>query len=478
MSYMIPEFTGVRALVVGDVMLDRYWHGSTGRISPEAPVPVVRIEQSDDRPGGAGNVALNMAALGVQTTVLGIVGDDAESRLLERGLEVAGVQPCLLRVSGVPTVTKLRVMSRHQQLIRLDFEDLNLSFDSDQLLAEFARLLVQTDVVILSDYGKGVLRHAPKMIALARRAGKPVLVDPKGRDFQRYRDATVITPNLSEFEAVVGEIADEADLAAKGSALVRELGLTRLLVTRGEQGMSLFSADGSTTHLPARAREVFDVTGAGDTVISLLAAGVTAGLDWADAAALANLAAGIVVGKLGAATVTVPELRRVARQQTHGTHGVVDEEELLIHIADARRCGERLVMTNGCFDLLHPGHISYLEAARALGDRLIVAVNDDASVRRLKGASRPINPLVARMRMLAALSCVDWVAPFSEDTPERLICRVVPDVLVKGGDYRPEQIAGATCVQRAGGEVQVLAFQEGHSTTALVERIRQGLDAS
>ncbi len=472
MKITIPDFEQARVLVVGDLMLDRYWYGSTSRISPEAPVPVVHVGESEERPGGAGNVALNIASLGGHADVVGLTGDDEAARALEHRLGAAGVGCHFEHAPGRPTVTKLRVISRHQQLIRLDFEDGFHEVDGKALLARFEALLPACRAVVLSDYGKGTLSQAPRLIALARAAGKPVLVDPKGSDYTIYRGATLITPNLAEFSAVAGECRTDDALVARAEALRAELALDALLITRSEKGMTLIRKGEPALHLPTRAREVYDVTGAGDTVIAALAAALAAGADLAGATALANLAAGIVVGKLGTATATVPELRRAQREQDEIEGGVVDEERLAALVADARAHGERVVMTNGCFDILHAGHVAYLAQARRLGDRLIVAVNDDASVKRLKGANRPVNALAQRMAVLAGLGSVDWVVPFSEDTPERLICRLLPTVLVKGGDYRPENIAGGDCVRAGGGEVVVLDYIEGVSTTRIIEKMR------
>jgi D-beta-D-heptose 7-phosphate kinase/D-beta-D-heptose 1-phosphate adenosyltransferase len=473
MNLLTPDFSAVRVLVAGDLMLDRYWHGGTSRISPEAPVPVVHINQSEDRPGGAGNVALNIASLGAKVSVLGFTGDDEAADILQERLAAAGVDCHFTRISGAPTITKLRVLSRHQQLIRLDFEESFAQADYAALEQRFSTLLAQADAVILSDYGKGALRHATTLIRAARAAGKPVLVDPKGTDFGIYRGATLITPNLSEFEAVVGKCRDEQELVRKGGALAHDCQLDALLVTRGEHGMTLLREGQQELHFPAQAREVFDVTGAGDTVISVLAACLGAGVSLAEATELANLAAGIVVGKLGTATVSSSELRRALQTGHKAGTGVVNEEQLMVMAADARAHGERIVMTNGCFDILHAGHVAYLEQARRIGDRLIVAVNDDESVRRLKGKGRPVNSVERRMAVLAALGCVDWVVPFSEDTPERLICRVTPDLLVKGGDYRPQDIAGYACVTGAGGEVRVLGFEPGCSTSEIIRLIQE-----
>jgi D-beta-D-heptose 7-phosphate kinase/D-beta-D-heptose 1-phosphate adenosyltransferase len=311
------------------------------------------------------------------------------------------------------------------------------------------------------------------LIAAGRAAGVPVLVDPKGTDFKRYRGADALTPNRSEFEAVVGRCADETELLRKGEALRAELDLKMLLVTRGEHGMTLFEAGASPLTLPTQAREVFDVSGAGDTVIALLAAGLAAGLGAANAARLANLGAGIVVGKIGTATASRSELQHALHSQGSGGRSLVTVPELLALVAEAKERDERVVFTNGCFDILHAGHVSYLEEAKSCGDRLIVAVNDDDSVRRLKGAGRPVNPLEDRMAVLAGLAAVDWVVPFGEDTPAELIAKVVPDVLVKGGDYRVEDIVGGDTVRKHGGEVRVLRFKPGRSTTALLDAIRR-----
>lgn len=452
-------------------MLDRYWYGATARISPEAPVPVVHVGRTEERPGGAGNVATNLSALQAGCTLLGLRGDDEAGRTLQLQLETRDIEAHLIATRSHPTITKLRVISRNQQLIRLDFEQGLDGHDDGRLREALEPALEGAGVLILSDYGKGTLGDVAELIELGRMRNLPVLVDPKGRDFSRYRGATLLTPNMGEFEAVMGPCADESELADKAARLIEQLELDALLVTRSEHGMSLFRRRQPVLHLPARAREVFDVTGAGDTVIAVLGAALGAGAPLEEAAALANLAAGLVVGKLGAASVSPAELRLAASTE-HGQGRVVEEDALMDAVANAREKGERVVMTNGCFDLLHAGHVAYLRQARELGDRLVVAVNDDASVTRLKGADRPLNPLEDRMAVLAGLECVDWVVSFAEDTPERLICRVLPDVLVKGGDYRPDQIAGAGCVTDNGGEVKVLDYIEGRSTTGMIHKLR------
>ncbi|HSW11227.1 MAG TPA: bifunctional D-glycero-beta-D-manno-heptose-7-phosphate kinase/D-glycero-beta-D-manno-heptose 1-phosphate adenylyltransferase HldE [Solimonas sp.] len=475
MSTSLPDFSRAHVLVAGDVMLDRYWVGPTSRISPEAPVPVVRIQKDETRPGGAANVALNIASLGGTARLVGVAGQDEAGRLLREELAAGGIAADLLASDGRPTITKLRVLSRNQQLIRLDFEEsLSVSgaFDRAAYVERFRAQLAQAGAVVLSDYGKGTLVDVAALISAAREAGKPVLVDPKGNDYRPYRGATLLTPNMSEFEAVVGRCASEAELVEKGERLRSELDLQALLITRSEKGMTLIRPGHAPLHLPTEAREVYDVTGAGDTVIATLAAALAAGQDLAHACRFANLAAGIVVGKLGTASVTTSELQRAMQHESEADTGLLAEDELVRRVAEVRAQGKTVVMTNGCFDLLHVGHVRYLEAARRLGDLLIVAVNDDGSVQRLKGEGRPLNAVADRMKLLAALKCVDWVVPFSEDTPARLIGRVLPDLLVKGGDYKPEQIAGFDAVTANGGQVLVLDFYDGYSTTRIIEKAR------
>lgn len=478
LKHFQPSSTG-NVLVVGDVILDRYVLGDTSRVSPEAPVPVVRVASTEERPGGAANVAVNVRALGVRTTLLGVTGDDEAADSLDRRLQELDVSTRLCRCPGFATTTKLRVLSRHQQLLRLDYESDAGTADGTPLFRQFQELLEGHDVVVLSDYAKGSLLGVERYIAAALERGIPILVDPKGGDFGRYGGATLMTPNIREFEAVVGRCADTGEVIEKGRALCRDLLLGGLLVTRGERGMILLAAEGEEVlDLPAHAHEVYDVTGAGDTVIAAVAAALASGYGSAEAVAYANLAAGRVVEKLGTATVTVDELNRAALSP--GAAGsvakILDRGTLEALLPRLRSAGTRIVFTNGCFDLLHAGHVHYLEQARALGDRLIVAVNDDASVTRLKGAGRPINPLARRLAVLGGMAAVDWVVPFSGDTPEDLIRLVQPDLLVKGGDYTPERIAGADFVQSRGGEVVCLPFREHCSTSALIGKVRGGTE--
>ncbi len=454
-------------------MLDRYWYGDTARISPEAPVPVVRVGETESRPGGAANVAMNLSALGINTELFGLIGDDDAGRVLAAQLSAAGIATRFRVCAQGRTISKLRVISRHQQLIRLDFEPTTFAAGLSSEEA-FCERLPDAHAVILSDYAKGAVTAPSSLIAAARRAGVPVVVDPKGRDFLRYRGATVLTPNLAEFEAVVGHCASEVEISRRGRILMEECGLDALLVTRGEAGMILLHGKEEPVHMATAAREVFDVTGAGDTVVAVLAGALASGIEFKDAMHLANLAAGLVVGKLGTASVSPRELEQALANERTSVGGVVTEREMTGLIAQARTGRQKVVMTNGCFDLLHTGHVKYLEEAKSLGDRLVVAVNDDLSVKRLKGEERPVNTLHTRMAMLAALRSVDWVIPFSEDTPERVIELVSPDVLVKGGDNDPAQIPGADFVRSQGGEVRVCGFVDGFSTTNLISGIRGG----
>ena len=469
---MLPDMSSGNVTVIGDVMLDRFWSGGSRRISPEAPVPVVNVMSQEDRAGGAGNVAVNLAHLGIDVSLVGLCGQDDHARALRACVEATGVRwnvmPC-----GGETIVKLRVLSRNQQLLRMDFESPLASYGNDLFVGYARQHLADADLVVFSDYAKGSLSMVDRLLEVCREMGKPTLVDPKGLDFERYRGATVLTPNLAELEAIVGPCNDETALLEKTETLRVSLDVQAILVTRSEAGMTLIQAGSPPQHLAASAREVYDVTGAGDTVIAVMAGCLSAGLPLSESARFANQAAGIVVAKLGTASVTPAELRAIPTSEPRLSNktGVMSESDLLVEIEQAKLTGQRVVMTNGCFDILHPGHVSYLQQASAQGDLLVVAVNDDDSVRRLKGPSRPVNPTADRMAILAALSCVEFVVPFSEDTPARLIEAVAPDILVKGGDYKVEEIAGHESVLARGGRVITLGFVEGHSTSGMLARL-------
>lgn len=464
-----------RILVVGDVMLDRYFSGDTSRISPEAPVPVVKITQVEDKAGGAANVARNIAHLGTQVGLLGLVGQDVHAQHLQDLLADDHIETHLIARDDQPTITKTRVLSRHQQVVRLDHEEAFSADAGRAVAAHFQQVLGQYDMAVFSDYSKGTLQQLPAMIQATRAAGKRVLVDPKNTDFAFYRGADIITPNLSEFKAAGGQTQSEADMLASARHLLAVHGIGAMLLTRSEQGMTWITPD-HHHHYPAQVREVTDVTGAGDTVLATLASFAAAGMEPEVACLVANTAAGLVVGKLGAATVTPHELSHALAR--FGFSAVVEPSaQALEQIRQARKAGERIVFTNGCFDLLHAGHVRYLAQARSLGDLLVVGLNSDASVQRLKGAGRPVNAWSDRATVLSALQSVDWVLPFGDDpsegdTPLKLIQQVNPHVLVKGGDYTLEQIVGADHVLSMGGSVQMLDFVEGRSTSRMIARMQ------
>jgi D-beta-D-heptose 7-phosphate kinase/D-beta-D-heptose 1-phosphate adenosyltransferase len=468
----LPNYSNAKVLVVGDVMLDKYWKGGSNRISPEAPVPVVKVGEIESRPGGAANVALNISSLGGSCTLVGLVGSDDSAKELAEHLERNNLNNRSVVVPDMATITKIRILSRGQQLLRMDFEDGFENVDQAPILARLRECVKDCNVVIFSDYGKGALHSVQTMIQIARDAGCKVLIDPKGTDFSKYSGATLLTPNMSEFEAVVGKVTSEEDLIAKGKKLIQDYNIEELLVTRSENGMTLIRLDAEPLTLPTEAKEVYDVTGAGDTVIGTLAISLSAGASIEESCALANKAAGIVVGKVGTSTVSPRELQKViASDYEAKITGVVTKEELVELIKTAQSKGQKIVMTNGCFDILHAGHVAYLEQAKSLGDMLIVAVNSDESVQRLKGPTRPIVNLEQRMAVLSSLASVDWVVSFDDDTPRALIAEVLPDILVKGGDYQPEEIAGYAEVVANGGEVRILCFKDDCSTSGIVKKI-------
>ena len=467
-------------LVIGDVMCDTYLSGHVTRISPEAPVPVFESTGKRRVLGGAANVAANLRALGCQVRLVGVVGEDDTGRYVQEQLRAEGMAgDLLMRDAQRPTTEKTRLIARHQQLARLDHESrLPLPPELiDQALKSVEPVLTEVDGVVCSDYNKGVCTPdllAP-LFAKARCAGLPIFVDPKARNFAQYRGATVLTPNLAEVRHATGEpLEDGTGLAAAVESLLQQSEAQAVLVTRGEAGMSLFHPPEAPRHIPAHTRDVYDVTGAGDTVIAAFAAAAIGGLPYDEAARLANVAAGIVVGKAGTAVVYPEELE--AHLEGHDTpwqSKVRTRDELSMALQQHRRRNERIVFTNGCFDLLHGGHVHYLQRSRALGDCLVVGLNDDASVRRLKGDQRPLRPQDERARMLAALSCVDYVVLFGEATPLALIKALEPDVLAKGGDYTLETVVGREEVEAAGGSVHLIPYLEGLSTTEFLDGLLQ-----
>ncbi len=466
----------VPVLVVGDVMLDQYVWGEVERISPEAPVPIVRAAMRDERPGGAANVAMNLAQLGACVTLVGFAGGDAEQDRLESLLTEQGIEPYLTATPNAPTTTKLRILSGHQQIMRLDTEShaAHANAAYGKLLEHALAALPGAAVVVLSDYAKGALTEdvCRTIIRAAAQRKVPVLVDPKQQSFTRYQGATSICPNLKELAAATGEpVGDVIAVLGAGQALVSSLGLQFILATLGEKGIAVLRAH-SRRHASAAVRQVYDVSGAGDTVVAILALAMACDVAIETAAELANIAAGVVVGKVGTVPIRREELLGALSQQMaqQMDDKVFPLDRLISRVAGWRQAGQRIVFTNGCFDILHIGHIRLLEEARRKGDRLIVGLNSDASVRRLKGPLRPIVGEEERARVLAALSAVDAVVVFAEDTPLRLIAAIRPDVLIKGGDYTEETVVGASEVRAWGGRVELIPLVPGTSTTRLLKK--------
>jgi D-beta-D-heptose 7-phosphate kinase/D-beta-D-heptose 1-phosphate adenosyltransferase len=470
----------VHVVVVGDLMLDRYLWGDVERVSPEAPVPVVHLQRETDRAGGAANVAMNLAGLGLTTTLIGCVGDDDAARRLEALLKEEEIRTDhLITVTDRPTTTKTRVVGNRQQMLRLDDECTHgIGTSAEKRLVEVVDASLDgADGLILSDYAKGVLSSASCTRIIERAAAHecPVLVDPKGSDYQKYAGATTVTPNDRELSLVTGAATDDTGaLLDAGQQLRKDLDVENLIVTRGKDGISRVS-DAGHEHYPAVAREVFDVSGAGDTVVATLAAGRAAGLGWPTSIRLANLAASIVIGQVGTVPVTRDELVDAAHDGRFAgaNDKVYGRDRLPEQVQEWKAHGDTVVFTNGCFDILHAGHVTYLDAAKRKGDRLVVGLNADQSVQSIKGAPRPIVPEQQRARVLASLKSVDAVVLFDEDTPQSLIKEVRPDVLVKGADYEKSEVVGASAVENWGGRVELIPLVDGVSTTQILERVRE-----
>lgn len=479
----LPRFKSARVLCIGDVMMDRFVYGSVDRISPEAPIPVFLVDHEKHMLGGAGNVVANIAAVGAgHTQLLAVIGDDINGREVAAQLTQIGADASLVIANDRFTTVKSRFVSSGQQMLRVDREKAQAIPKSteEELLAAAAKVMPDCGVVILSDYNKGVLTASlvAGVIALAQKHGKPVVVDPKGNDFTRYRGATIITPNRKELETATGMKAGSDDeVRAAAMKIIVDCGVDAILATRSKDGMSLISKEGTPVHIPANVREVFDVSGAGDTVIATFATAIAAGVDMRDAAELSNIAAGIVVGKIGTATVRPDEIESVIRSGT----AAAPKDELgakimtraaLADAADKQRArGRKIGLTNGCFDLLHPGHLTTLRQAKAACDYLVVAINSDASVKRLKGPSRPVQDEKARSLILSALEIVDAVIVYDEDTPIETLKAVRPDVLVKGGQYKLEEVVGYDLITSWGGKVVRADMQDGFSTTNTIAKM-------
>tara|TARA_B100000768_G_scaffold179085_1_gene196062 strand:+ start:357 stop:1781 length:1425 start_codon:yes stop_codon:yes gene_type:complete len=461
-----------KVLVVGDLMLDRYWDGQVDRISPEAPVPVLKFNAEYDNLGGAANVAKNIAALGVDVAAIGVVGGDEAGGKITELFNKAGIEHDLI-VSKEATTTKLRLVSNNHQILRVDIEEKHETVKFQDLKIQSEALFNSAEVIVCSDYAKGMLDDIGPLIDYARNAEVSIIVDPKGDDYEKYRGATLITPNFSEFEAVVGTCSDELVLEQKAYQLVADLNLNAILVTRGKDGMSLFECGEKPFHLEAMARDVADVTGAGDTVIGVISAMLAAGNSMRDSVLMGNIAAGIVVSRFGAASVSLSDISEYKNSRSSELpRGLLRQDEMLNAFDKANRGTHSIVATNGCFDILHAGHIDYLAKAKQFGDFLIVLVNDDKSVSRLKGSGRPVNALKHRVSMLLALESVDAVVAFSEDSPASIYKLLLPDILVKGADYSLYEVAGADHVIGYGGRVELIDLVQGVSTSSLIAKMQ------
>ena len=476
---ILSSFQHARILVLGDVMLDRFIYGTVERISPEAPIPVMSIERTADMLGGAANVARNVATLGGKATLIGVIGQDScADNLRDQLALIPTIQACLIVDASRPTTLKTRHVADRQQILRADIESRAplTGAIAAAVLEQYTAALADVDAVVISDYGKGVLSEALAAAAInaARNRGRPVLVDPKGKSFLKYRGATVLTPNRSELQVAAGhECSSDAQVVAAAKTILAQEICAALVVTRGKEGMSIVEQDGSAAHIRTVAKEVYDVSGAGDTAAATLALGLSKGADIKQAARLANIAAGIVVGKYGTATVTAGEIVAILDRSAEGSaarkHFTL--ETVLHRVARWRELGLSIAFTNGCFDLLHPGHVSLLAQAKQSADQLVVGLNSDLSVRRLKGADRPVQGEVARATVLASLKSVDAVVIFEEDTPLALIGALEPDVLVKGADYTIESVVGADLIQQRGGKVILAEMVPAQSTTNTIRRL-------
>lgn len=467
------------ALVIGDVMLDRYLIGSVGRISPEAPVPIVLLNQQNERAGGAANVAANLALLGINTHIVGCVGNDSEGTTLANLLARLNVNTQGLYVSSKrPTIAKTRVLSGHQQMLRLDQEN-SACFDDaenkDLMRAIQQQLALKPSIVILSDYAKGLLSEqtCQTIISQCNAVHIPVIVDPKGHDYRKYKNATALTPNKKETAEACNTHVDDPELIHKASLLKQQLDLSFLAVTRGEEGITLI--DSATHDLPAVAKQVFDVSGAGDTVIATLAAGMMHKLSVLQSLQLANIAAAVVVGKVGTVPISQADLLEALtnQQSKEQAHKVCDLNQLQTKVAAWKKANQKIVFTNGCFDLLHAGHVTYLEAAKKRGDKLILGLNTDRSVSALKGSTRPVVNETDRARVLAALESVDAVILFDEDTPLNLINAIQPNIIAKGSDYAADQVVGGKEVLSWGGEIALIDLVEGRSTSNIIKKMHR-----
>ena len=467
----LPVLSNSKILVVGDVMIDKYWYGETNRISPEAPVPVVKIENEEWRLGGAANVAFNLSSIGCNVTLIGFIGDDKEGEFLSNQLRNNQIRNELIFDNTIKTTIKHRIISRNIQLIRADFEDQSDQNMHQTLLDKFQLLVKQHDFVIFSDYAKGVLLKINELINLCIQENIPSLIDPKQEKFNIYKGATFLKPNYHEFINMVGKVKSKKEEITKAFNLIKKLDLKALILTKGSDGISLYEKDEKVLDQVSHAKEVYDVTGAGDTVLAILGAFLAAGVELKKSIIFANRAAGIIVGRLGTSNISLKDLYEIKNKLNSFSKKYIAKNDLSRIFKEIKKRNLKLVFTNGCFDIIHAGHVNYLNEAKKLGDLLIVAVNSDSSVMKLKGKKRPINKLKDRLTVLSAFDSIDYILEFEEDTPLEIIKLLKPDFLVKGADYKFEDIAGAEFVKNNGGLVKLIEYTEGRSTSNLIRKI-------
>jgi D-beta-D-heptose 7-phosphate kinase/D-beta-D-heptose 1-phosphate adenosyltransferase len=474
---IVEKFKGKKILVIGDLMLDEHIWSKVGRISPEAPVPVAEVMKITHVPGGCGNVAANIAAMGGTPILVGLIGKDSSGEKLKSALKKANISTkYIIQTAERPTILKSRIIAASQHMVRVDREKKEHISQNlyKRILASIKKIIPQADGIIISDYKKGILtpKVCKEIISQANKYKIPVSVDPKGKDYSKYRSVTIITPNAKEAQEASGvKIENENDLAKAGKVLLRKTNTKHILITRGKDGMSLFSQNGNHLHVPAVPREVFDITGAGDTVISALTISMACKAQTKDVVYLANLAAAISVGKIGTQAVSKKEIIDALDEKDPGIRKIKSRKEIAKISQKAKEENAKIVFTNGCFDILHLGHVRYLKEAKKLGDILIVGLNSDSSVRKLKGNSRPYIPENERAEILASLEYVDYVTIFSELRPDKLIETVRPDVHVKGGDYKIEELPERKVVKSLRGEIIIIPPIAGRSTTSLIDKI-------
>lgn len=479
---IIKKFKGLRVLVVGDLMLDRYVTGEVQRVSPEAPVPVLKVSEELQSPGGAANVALNLKALGSKVDLIGVTGKDPQGDTLREEIKLSGISPSgALRDPWVKTTVKTRLLASNQQVARIDYEaDTPISSRTESALTKKIDKALSgdtTDAIIISDYAKGALTNKvlSHTIKLARKKGILTVVDPKGEDFTKYRGTDVITPNKKEAEAACGiKITDTKTLSTAVRSILKQAGAGSVLITRGRKGITYCNKDGKPETIESIAKEVYDVTGAGDTVVSAFTLAYAASGALGESVCIANAAAGITVGRLGASQVGSQELIEHFANPGGTGSKIQSPEQLKKILASHRSKGEKVAFTNGCFDLFHTGHLKLLTEAASLGDILVVAINSDSSVKKLKGRGRPFVSESDRLKLLSALDCVSYLTVFTEETPINLIKKLRPDVLVKGGDYKAGDVVGGAFVQSTGGRVKIIPLVKGISTTSLAGKIKKG----